>query len=769
VRPISEQDLKGIAGLKPEGSCIHTFAWLDEKMKPKYRRAFLVGLVAAVIGIVFSFASIGMRKLEHSWFLKLRGPVQAPPEVVIISNNKQAADKLQQSRDFIQWPRHLHADLIKELVRRGASVIVFDIVFSDPSNAREDADFAAAIKKSERVVLAEYIEENRYPELVGTKVFSLKSLVETISDAARGLGPFPLESSGKMSQFWTFKDVGGELPTLPAVALQVYGLHLVDDLRDLMVQSGFGMDGLPKNSAEITNAEELREYMYLLRSTFKKNTNLRKRILSLMEKQDEIEMTVQDRRILLSLVNLYSGKASYYYNFYGPLGTIETIRYDEILPDSNNNQERNRFKFDGKVVFIGDSEPSGTEQQDSYHTVFTDDGVQLTGVELAATVFGNLLDGSMLQRNIPFSFISLLLFGLFAGGLSSLVPGMRAIGVMLVLTVGYFFLAIYLFIAHGLWISLSSQVLVQAPLGLFMGLFCQYWYARKEQERLSVWVPDKVENIPQTGLVFGTCLFTDIRGSRRLSGSLGVQEYKSLMDAYHNTIKQPVVQNSGRIWDFYGDGMMGLFAARKPDTGLRLRVGMTAMEILRKVEEFNRQQPEINRLRTGIGLHSGWIEMGGTQLGDVGNTVSSIEGLNKLLSTQVLASQEVIDGFGVSIPATGLVTDGRESFFVRQIGSFLLSGKTEPISVFELIDPRERRAGKNRADCNIYKLLELSVAALNEFENQNWQEAAKKYEEVLRLFPDDGPSRFLMGKCREYCSKKLLPGEAAVIRIGSEE
>lgn len=736
---------------------------------PKYRRGFLIGLITAVTGIVVAFSSIQVRKLEHGWLLKIRGVVEAPSEVVIVANNKDAAEKLNQSREFIKWSRHLHADLIKEMVRRGASVIAFDIMFVESGKPDEDTAFATAIRNSARVVLSERIQEE--DRGLGIKKFYIEHPVEEISDAARGLGPFPVPDEGRVSQFWTFENKVGDLPTLPVVTLQLYALQVFDDFQALLIQAGLMVDDLPANSEEIKNAEDLRQYMGLLRGKLKENPQLKERLLSLLAVEDDRRINGPEHRLLLALVNLYGGEKSYYYNLYGPLGTIKTIPYDEILlPGNKGKPAGNAFDLTGKIVFVGDSEWSGPVQEDEHETVFTENGVDLTGVELAATVFSNLLTGSMLQRNIPASFVALLFFGLLAGGLATLAPGMRAITVTVVLTAAYFTLAVYLFTVHTLWISLSTQVLFQAPAGLFIGLFCQYWCARKEQERLVRWVPHRIKDVPETGLVFGTCLFTDIRGSRNLSGQLGVREYKSFMEKYYETIKQPVIRNGGRIIDFYGDGMMCLFAAKKTHTGLRLRASMTAIEILLQAELFNRQQPEENRLKIGVGLHSGLIDLGeGAQLGDVGNTVYSIEQLNKQLSTRILSSKEVFDGFRESLSGTCFAADKRGSFFARRIGSFLLPGKTEPTSIFELMESRESLAEEIQTGVDISKLLELSATALSEFEKQNWKKAAKAYEQILSYRPGDGPARFFLKKCREYCQKPPLPGENSVLKIVSKE
>ena len=757
-------------------------------MMPKYRRALLIGLVTACIGIFTGFPSSLMRKVEHDWLLYMRGEVKAPPEVVIIAIDKQAADYLEQPRSAERWNRRKHAELIKELVRLGSSVIAFDIAFIEKrEDTEEDVVFAAAIKNSARVVLSEKFDTDPPPDkfptsnaseiipdevsLQGTSRYYLYPGIEIISSAARGLGPFPVEK-GKVHRFSTFMKLANTsqpVPVMPAVVLQVYTLHLAEDFHALLKKAESQTDDLPVNPKEMRTAEELREYMCLLRSKFIENPQLKDRLLSLLAAGSTAPMTDTDRRLLRALIHFYGGEFSYYYNFYGPLRTVQTIRYEEILRKSDGKSARKEFDLSGKIVFIGDLQYSITGQEDRHDTVFTTaDVVQLTGVELAATVFCNLLTGSMLLQNLPASFFALLIFGLLAGGLATLARGFRAVAVILVLTAAYFSLAIYLFVSHTFWISLSTQVLVQAPVGLFMGLFCQYWCAWKENVRLRPWVPPKIVDIPEDGLVFGTCLFTDIRGSRKLSGRLSLREYKSLMDRYHDEIKQPVIQNGGRVIDFYGDGMMCLFWAKKPDTDLRLRAAAAALEILRRAERLNLQLPEKDHLETGIALHSGWIELGGTQLGDVGNTVASIEELNKFLGTRILASQSVVEGFQKVLSEGGIVTDKRGSFFLRRIASFLLPGKTEPAPIFELINVQESLPVEDQPGGDILKILELSSAALGEFEEERWQEATILYDQILALHPDDGPAQFLIGKCREYCREQPLPGKASFIRIGSE-
>ena len=75
----------------------------------------------------------------------------AAPPVVVVGIDEPSFSEL-----GLQWPwpRELHARLIDELTRAGASVVAFDVLFSEPSNEKSDAQLARAIRESGRVVLA---------------------------------------------------------------------------------------------------------------------------------------------------------------------------------------------------------------------------------------------------------------------------------------------------------------------------------------------------------------------------------------------------------------------------------------------------------------------------------------------------------------------------------------------------------------------------------------------------------------------------------------
>ena len=93
----------------------------------------------------------------------------------------------------------------------------------------------------------------------------------------------------------------------------------------------------------------------------------------------------------------------------GPPGSIHTIPFHELL-----RATRSRDSIcSGKVVFVGESASAlmtSATQTDSYPTVFsTSEGANLSGAEIGATAFANLLTNRTLQPTSPLTSLVILL------------------------------------------------------------------------------------------------------------------------------------------------------------------------------------------------------------------------------------------------------------------------------------------------------------------------------------------------------------------------
>jgi adenylate cyclase len=150
---------------------------------------------------------------------------------------------------------------------------------------------------------------------------------------------------------------------------------------------------------------------------------------------------------------------------------------------------------------------------------------------------------------------------------------------------------------------------------------------------------------------------------------------------------------------------------------------------------------------TRVGVHSGQIFLGNIgagdhyeygPTGDTVNTASRMDGLNKYLGTEVLASEEIVEQI--------------DGLLKREVGKFMLKGKAQPIVVHELLGSLEEADDKQKKSCEIF------ADALGAFERRNWDEAAEKFHRATENSALDGPARFYLKLCEEYKTKP--PDEA---------
>ena len=234
---------------------------------------------------------------------------------------------------------------------------------------------------------------------------------------------------------------------------------------------------------------------------------------------EKTSLTDAGQRLLRALITLYSGPDNRYLNFYGPPGAVLTMPAYQVLGKSAAASEG----VAGRVVFIGLSDLNNPHEDD-FPTVFSrPDGVEIAGVEIAATAFANLLDDRLVQRIAPWTELAWLgLFGCAVGLIARQLPAAIAVPTALLIAVLLYSGAQIAFTRDHLWLPVSIPLLIQLPLGMFMGLLLQYRDARRARANISrgmhYYLPDKVARgfaeaaIDPSTLkehVFAVCMVTD--------------------------------------------------------------------------------------------------------------------------------------------------------------------------------------------------------------------------------------------------------------------
>ncbi len=709
-----------------------------------------------------------------SLLFKLRGLRPPPSEILIVAIDRPAAEALGLPPNPNRWPRTQHADLVDALRRGGVAVVVFDVVFDEAGAPVDDRTLADSIGRAGNVILAQQLVRETLPGRTGDSnasrgpfhVERLASPVAVLAEAAAGVAPFPLPKVPiQVSRYWTFKAGAGNAPSVPVVAFHTFTRDAHGALFALLEAAGIRAPGAePFAGAAPRNAQHV---VRAIREAVEHDPANRTRLgITLTRTVSGVE---DDRvqRLLARLVRLYSGPDSPYLDFYGPPRTIPTIPYDRAL--AGLAPRDGSLDVRGKAVFVGLSSYTAADQRDGVTTVFSDpSGLDLSGVEVAATAFGNLLEGRAVE---PFAIGSQLMLAFGWGlGLGLLTWSVAALpSAVLLVSAGlvYLWLSGRWFGAAGLWLPLVGPLIVQIGVAFVATVLWRHRDTRREREHLSTalahYLPPKIaeELAREIGdvraadqLVHGTCLSTDAHQYTALSETMEPGELSAFMNRYYAVLFEPVKRHGGLVQDVVGDSMLAVWATTEPDASLRHRACLAALDIAAAVERFNAGSGRL-ALPTRVGLHSGRLLLGSVgamdhyeyrAVGDIVNTATRLEGLNKHLGTRMLVSAEVVAGLD------GLLT--------RELGAFLLAGKSRPVVVHELVARADAISERDRTLCAIF------AEALAAYRRGAWSEATRLWREALQAHGgDDGPSQFYLRWCEAHVSELSLTDWDGVVRM----
>ena len=651
------------------------------------------GLLPALVGAACIKVAL-VSDLEDSlglhWLFTLRGPIPAPHNVVVVALDELSEPDPQRPRS---WPRQDQAAVARYLAGQGARVISFDLTFVTPAlDPADDEAFAGAIRTAGNVLLAEAMHS------VDEHVVIETPPIPILADAALGYAPFLLPKEPRIDQYWSHvKRKSGGTPTLPVLAFHAF------------------------ETSDRPAAEKQR----LIRDWMSRPTE----------------------------------DASAYLNYYGPPRSIATVPHAVVLAQAKADPAglaAAPLSFRDKAVFSGFSAATQRAQdqlRDSYPTVFSRlDGLDISGVEIAATAFANLTEGRALQPVSQTAGLLIVMgWGLFVGIACRWLRPAHAAVLMACAAVAYLGLAYSRFAAAALWMPTIIPVGIQTPLALFVGVWLHHRDGVREREVIkrafSYFLPSAVvEQLarqlgPVTSgnkVLFGACLATDVENYTTLAEHMEPGRLGELMNVSFSQLFVPVELSQGVVVDIVGDAMVAVWAKASSPVDVGTRACSAALGIVDALERFNAAPADRPLLATRLGLHTGDMlvgSIGGSghyeyrAVGDVINTSSRIQALNKVLGTRLLASQATV----ADLP----------TFATRPLGTFMLAGKTKPVSIVELLGFEAGQSSESRA-------LRGSFAdALARYHERQFADASERFAAILATAPGDGPARFFARRCAE--------------------
>lgn len=200
---------------------------------PKFIGYAMIGAIATLSAIATGLEINQVQNLERqtqSAFFKWRGPMAPPKDIVILAIDdlslRQGEFYDPKKRPFLEpfrtttWKRVVYAQVLEKLVKAGAKVVAFDILFVTPGDhgAADDDKFQAAISKyGERAVFAASYEFTQIGEANILQLASPDGLFQ-LKPNTLGLINFQPEVTDNIHRLGVQPPADSGLPIVPTFA-----------------------------------------------------------------------------------------------------------------------------------------------------------------------------------------------------------------------------------------------------------------------------------------------------------------------------------------------------------------------------------------------------------------------------------------------------------------------------------------------------------------------------------------------------------------------
>jgi adenylate cyclase len=241
-----------------------------------------------------------------------------------------------------------------------------------------------------------------------------------------------------------------------------------------------------------------------------------------------------------------------------------------------------------------------------------------------------------------------------------------------------------------------------------------------------------------------TAFFSDIRGFSTFSERFreDPRQLVSVLNQYLTRVSSVLLREGGCLDKYIGDAVVCLFGAPINHTDHAVRACRGALVVQAEVErlrtEFRKQGlPDVY---TRIGLNTAKLFVGNfgseqlfdyTAMGDGMNLAARLEGANKAYRSLIMIGPRTYEL-------------ARDHFEVRELDTIRVAGKTEAVTVYELLALEGELSAEKRETVETYHY------ALGLYQKARFAEAAVVLAARLAKDPYDGPTAALLERCEEY-------------------
>jgi adenylate cyclase len=422
-------------------------------------------------------------------------------------------------------------------------------------------------------------------------------------------------------------------------------------------------------------------------------------------------------------------------------------------------ENADKRRMEGRVFIVGSTSPTLFDIKSAPHELL------FPGVEIHASILNSIFTGSYVRRLTERQDILVMVaVGLFAALIGFLtkpyIGGILAAASFF----AYTLLAFRLFNNSLIWVEMVRPVITIA---LTFTAVTIYRYMTEERGRKYLrstfehyLSPELIDMMytqklrPRLGGDTGvrTAYFTDIEGFSTFSEKLGEPtRLVELLNEYLSAMTDILLARYGTLDKYEGDAIIAFFGAPAPMPDHAAQACHTALDMQRKLGELREKWrsegdkwPDIvHGMRMRIGINTGKITTGNmgsavrmnyTMMGDAVNLAARLESAAK--------------NYGVYTMISNYTYDMVEGLFeTRKLDVITVVGKSEPVTVYELICPKGELGGLTGEMEDMERLLDIYNKGIDcYYSGRDFRKALEFFERAAELEPN-----------RRINPKKLTP------------
>jgi adenylate cyclase len=657
----------------------------------KNKRLFVTGLAGISLCLFLSLTVVFglLNTIEFRISDLLYHPSKTDSDIVIISIDAKTLDSSSGLGDYSKFTRAHFAQAIDNLLKAKPKVVGVDIYFRDKKDPESDGVLAKVLDSATLpVVLGFYLNEKNFEHEENRYLASDIASVLPMSDFLKGSNVIP------------------SFINLPANKDQVVRT-VIGNVFDAKSNTSY-------DSFSAILAKQVNDNEEEVPSEFNINYF-----------SDPVRNSPAASFKYISFIDVFNGT------------------FDEAL-------------IKDKIVIIGATDKA---LQD-YVVTPSNYAFKMPGVEVHANAIQTILEQKFLRHMYPWEKILLIIVFAFASVFVFMYTRIRwSLLYLIGVGGGYAFLAPVLF-DRGVIVDLVRPYLALALAFVSVYVYRYITEFRQKTELKNAFsrfvnpaIVNQITAHPEMLKLGGenrevTVIFTDIRGFTSVSEKLKPESLVALLNEYLEKMSDVIFDEDGTVDKYEGDAILAFFGAPVPQADHAERACRTVLKMRRALTELNakwatdpplpggEKKPQIE-FRAGI--NSGEVIVGNvgsakklnyTVIGDNVNLASRLEGVNKLHDTRILIGEETFEKV-------------KDLFVTREIDLIRAVGKQRPVRIYELLTEKSATESGG-VDLSLLRLYEDGISLYKE---RKFGEGLAKFEEILKAFPDDGPSKSYRQRC----------------------